>query len=515
MRATVRRRVVVLGIGVLGLLAACSSNEVAPGAASTDAGFVEPEVDAGADAVAACADGQQRCGEACVDVSVSPENCGACGNVCSDATVCNQGICTSSCDEGWRECDRSCVYTATDPAHCGSCGHACGSGEGCFSGECKCRRAGFVNCGGTCSDPKTDRLNCGACGNTCAGDCFDGQCISETLVSGRADPDDLTANDTDLFWFDRGDGRIERCPIGSCSEATAVTLETLPGVQALAAAGRYVFWGNSETLRRYDATTQSITTVATPTLVAAITADDAHVFWRDAAQGKVFSCAIDGDCTAGATTIAEGLPAANSTPSEFFRPPMLVADGQIYFGFAKSRLPSVPGYSPLPECGIHVCPTSGCSSIPPPFFYRRPGPSITFLQSLGAAQGRLYWTVSNIEYPTSDIVERYSCPLTGCNGEPMELRDVDDFGAAEGDRVYWVEATPESSAVAQHHLHSCEVGETVEPDNRTVVECKTPRAQLLSGVSSTASRPRHDVVVRQGFAYFTEPGGTVRRGEVR
>lgn len=42
----------------------------------------------------ACSPGFTRCGDSCVDVRSDPDNCGACGTVCADATSCRAGVCT-------------------------------------------------------------------------------------------------------------------------------------------------------------------------------------------------------------------------------------------------------------------------------------------------------------------------------------------------------------------------------------------------------------------------------------
>lgn len=458
-----------------------------------------------------------RCGERCVDPRSDGENCGGCGKSCGGSGSCVDGAC--KCNPLASVCDGACIATANDPKNCGACGNACGPAEGCFAGKCVCR---FVTCGGRCTDTTSDKANCGECGTTCGGACRTSTCEAQTLLSGRADPADLTANASDLFWLDRGDGRVERCPIGSCSAMTAVTLETLAGVQALAAGGRYVFWGNDQLLRRYDSTTQAITTVATTTFVTAITTDAAHVYWRDGVNGTVLSCALDGDCTAGATKIAEGLPTVG--PSILFgQGPMVVTDGKIFFAYSKRQFGPNPGYPGAAESGIHVCPTSGCTSIPPPVFHRLPRAFAYWsVRTIGASNGRVYWSQGDfIDYPADDP-RRYTCPTTGCEGEPELLRDVDDVSAVEGSRFFWVEAIAQPKATPQHRLYSCEIGETLQADGRRIFECKTPKAALLTAMPITIfnntlavakMRPRTELVVRQGFVYFTEPSGTLRRVE--
>jgi hypothetical protein len=56
------------------------------------------------------------------EVATDPNNCGACGNVCSGS---NPGCCSETC-----------VDLSNDESNCGSCGNQCGSGQICKNGVC-------------------------------------------------------------------------------------------------------------------------------------------------------------------------------------------------------------------------------------------------------------------------------------------------------------------------------------------------------------------------------------------
>jgi hypothetical protein len=113
-----------------------------------------------------CAD--TVCGDSCVKLDSDPNNCGACGTVCTSMNgtpACVAGSCTvSSCNAGFGDCDgnpaNGCeVNLNTDVQHCGTCAtnctqscalnaqtHACNAGA-CAITACS---GGFVDLDGEC-----------------------------------------------------------------------------------------------------------------------------------------------------------------------------------------------------------------------------------------------------------------------------------------------------------------------------------------------------------------------------
>lgn len=136
-----------------------------------------------------CSEGQTRCGEACVDLSSTSSDCGACGAACAATEACVEGACR--CRSGATVCGGQCVVTASDPDHCGGCagagGTACAADEVCERGQCKaaCTLASSERCGRSCVDLRTDAFNCGACGDVCADSrsCRSGICTYDVVAA--------------------------------------------------------------------------------------------------------------------------------------------------------------------------------------------------------------------------------------------------------------------------------------------------------------------------------------------
>ncbi len=119
------------------------------------------------------------------DLSTDRENCGSCGNACTDPTpVCEAGMCAiGACGGSLVDCDMDATNgceadTTSDDANCGSCGNACGMGTSCMAGTCACPSPFGLGSSG-CTDLSRDPLNCGSSGNVCAGGqaCIGGSCV--------------------------------------------------------------------------------------------------------------------------------------------------------------------------------------------------------------------------------------------------------------------------------------------------------------------------------------------------
>ncbi len=163
----------VSGAGCLSLLDATSD---APPAPAHDAGKHNLDGAAGWPGVS-CDGGLEGCAGKCVDLTSNPNNCGACGTVCTAPTAtCLAGKCTG-CPAGQEMCAGTCLDTTSDPNNCGTCGTVCTAPTAtCITGTCQCNLDAI--CDGKCVSLTSNKSNCGSCGNKCPSGygCHGGQC---------------------------------------------------------------------------------------------------------------------------------------------------------------------------------------------------------------------------------------------------------------------------------------------------------------------------------------------------
>ena len=118
-------------------------------------------------AVCVCERDYQACGGSCVPV-LDRQNCGACGNACTDACLSRLGTpACGRCEAPTADCNPGsgvCTDLDDDTQNCGACGKTCGKGTACSRGACVAQR----KLGAAC----TDNGQCTAL----PGSCVDGKC---------------------------------------------------------------------------------------------------------------------------------------------------------------------------------------------------------------------------------------------------------------------------------------------------------------------------------------------------
>lgn len=126
------------------------------------------------------------------DFQSDTNHCGACNNQCAAGQTCQGGTCvTAACAPGSADCDgvaaNGCETSLGTVQNCGACGNVCSNNHGTAScsaaGTCQITcSAGFANCDAVaangCEASLNTALNCGACGQECAADqtCQAGVC---------------------------------------------------------------------------------------------------------------------------------------------------------------------------------------------------------------------------------------------------------------------------------------------------------------------------------------------------
>lgn len=186
-----------------------------------------------------------RCGDQCVDGRYDEMNCGACDNVCSLPEVavqaCVSGSCVvGACPAGRGDCnadpaDGCELDTTADTMNCGACNNVCPEATQslpvCNAGHCDVSCFdGFGNCDGDPANGCEQMLNttdhCGRCGGSCTpafatGDCSTGTCVITSCNARRLDCDSSPANGCEIDGAtDRNNcgGCGMRCTMGSCRD---------------------------------------------------------------------------------------------------------------------------------------------------------------------------------------------------------------------------------------------------------------------------------------------------------
>jgi len=108
------------------------------------------------------------------------------------ATVSTESASFEGCADGEQVCGDACIDTASDARNCGACNHTCPTGDGCLSSTCSgpasCNSCvGNGTAGGTCSAALSACTGDAACSalRTCIAGCADNACV-QTCVNNNS-----------------------------------------------------------------------------------------------------------------------------------------------------------------------------------------------------------------------------------------------------------------------------------------------------------------------------------------
>jgi hypothetical protein len=187
------------------------------------------------------------CSSTCHDEKSDPDNCGGCAVACSNnhmsTRTCGNGVCNGSCAPGYTDCDNNkqtdgCeINTAGDPNNCGACGTVCSNNNmatrtcnGTCNGTCS---PGFADCNNNkqsdgCEVSTSTTNNCTGCGLTCdsthstPSGCTGATCTYSGCASGymncNSTPPDLNGCETNI------NNDVNNC--GGCGQACDATHST-------------------------------------------------------------------------------------------------------------------------------------------------------------------------------------------------------------------------------------------------------------------------------------------------
>ncbi len=217
-----------------------------------------------------CPSSRFRCD---VNLKTDRENCGACGSACparvlqtGETFECSDGRCVLNCDPlKGLDCDgladNGCETKPLDDNNCGACGNVCTDPAkpcvnnpqtglpscGCPGTQIACRKTIFGTTSVQCFAPEDDDGNCGACDNRCPANpdggplpansyygCLDSKCGNLKCAQNFGDCDGDALNGCETFLADTDHcGRCGGCPTGQeCKKNRRGVLECMcpPGL---------------------------------------------------------------------------------------------------------------------------------------------------------------------------------------------------------------------------------------------------------------------------------------------
>ena len=225
--------------------------------------------------------GWAKCGGKCVETDSDNDNCGTCGNKCTNGLTCASGNCV-----GNTTCSDIAVNTDSSLDHCGKCNNRCDDGKTCIDGKCvtgygqaycggdkvqignvdrcggcndKCADgkickdnkcvdgAGPTYCNGSTTNTLNDVSNCGSCGHRCEDSiCINGECVDG---QGSYSTDEMYCNGKIIHYLSDSahcNGCGNTCAVGFQCVAGTCQSNSLIGSSTLTCDGKSKINSNSD-----------------------------------------------------------------------------------------------------------------------------------------------------------------------------------------------------------------------------------------------------------------------------
>lgn len=104
--------------------------------------------------------------------------------------------------------------------------------------------SGLAVCGASCVNLESDPAHCGRCDRACGSSCSQGLCEPSVVVADVAAPQDVTLDDTHVYWT-TANGTVQRAPKSGGAVETIAEEQDSPAT--LLVDDKYVYWINGGT----------------------------------------------------------------------------------------------------------------------------------------------------------------------------------------------------------------------------------------------------------------------------
>jgi hypothetical protein len=352
-----------------------------------EAGDSASSMDGGHDADAAeagCPAGDIECSGSCVAAN-DPSHCGACATSCSGGTpLCSADAsgafgCVSGCGGTQTNCGGSCSDTTSDPNHCGSCTTMCtppaNATATCGGAPATCGytcNAEYHQCGSACVDDS----QVATCGSSCTACTAPANASATCTLQGAAYACGIGC---DAGYHDCNGTCVSDSDVNTCGTMCSACPAPANGTATCALTSGQYACGATCGSGYHECNGSCSSDTSTATCGTSCTACTVPTNAEATCAGSPLACGAT--CLPGYATCSSGCTDLTSDPDN------------------------------CGTCG-HSCQGASCSnSACWPIVV---GPSPDPVEWLALDGTNVYWTASNFVSGTTNRIDVYSCPLSGC-----------------------------------------------------------------------------------------------------